>query len=187
MQSIARRTRMRAGLIERSPRSFADAYSFHNLERFALAQPSIVLELDRREHQRKGCETFEDVVPNWLANLAFGADVVEHVIGDLKGEAKRPAIGAERRSFGVVESAEQRSDLTAGRQQHRGLGLDALHVLIDACAVAKTDPLLAHLARADAHYGPSEDVDDFGHAGSRRVLIRLGKVEVANHDRRFIA
>ena len=57
MQSIARRTRMRAGLIERSPRSFADAYSLHNLERFALAQPSIVLELDRREHQRKGRET----------------------------------------------------------------------------------------------------------------------------------
>src|SRR5438132_5380333 len=175
--------RVVASLFERAPGSIAFADGVGNATRFLFVEPPAVFEPDGGKHQWKSRKAFRDVVTNWLADLALGSDVVKQVVGNLEREAELATVHAQRGALFVLESAEQRTDIAAGRHEQRGLCLDASHVLANVSAVPIPDRLLTYLARADAHHSPGEDGHDLRRVGSRRQLIGLGEVVVPDHDR----
>src|SRR5260370_20523244 len=86
-----------------------------------------------------------------------------------------------------LQAAEKRADITARRQQRRRLRLDARHVLIERRFVVMPDGLLTYLAGAYLHDCIGEDRHDLWRLRVGRRLIRLGEVEIADHDGRLIA
>ena len=122
-----------------------------------------------------------------LADLAFGADIVEHVVRDLKRKAKFTTVSAQRGSSFAVQATEQPTDIAARCDEQRCLRLDSAHVLANVGAVAVSDRLLAHLARADTHHGPREDRHDLRLGGDCGQLISLGEIEVPDDDCGLIA
>ncbi len=139
-----------------------------------------------RQHQGQRCKSIDDVVADRFADLVFGARVVEHVIHDLKREPQLAAVLTQCIAFPFPESTEQRPDVAARRQQDRGLGFDAPHVLVYIRLVPIADRLLADLAGTDRHHGACEGVDHLGHATRGGILVCLGEVKVADHDRRLV-
>src|SRR5437588_2101356 len=92
VQLLARFIRVIARLFQRLVRAVAPAHGLHYVPRFVLAEPAVVVDFDRREHQWKSRESFSNVVAGWLTHLVFRACVVEHIVSDLKCEPQLAAI-----------------------------------------------------------------------------------------------
>src|SRR5260370_7022337 len=86
-----------AGTCQRKFGPSATANRIDDAACLAFIEPPIVVDLDRRKHQRESRETFEDVVPDGLADLSRGARVVEDIVRDLKCKSQRAAVPSQSR------------------------------------------------------------------------------------------
>src|SRR5207302_5105582 len=73
-----------------------------------------------------------------------------------------------------------------GRQQRGGLALDPSEVLLHRGPVAIARLVLGQLAAADPHHRTGDDGHHGGLLGECRLLVGLGEVVVADHDRRLV-
>src|SRR5690242_17871189 len=85
--------------------------------RFHVTETPPILDMNFRKHQGKRRESIDDVMSDGLANLVFGARVVEHVVGDLECEPKLAAVITQCIALHRAEAAKQRTYLAAGGEQ----------------------------------------------------------------------
>src|SRR5690349_10692335 len=107
---------MLASHLDRARRRSAVANCLDESARFHLAESPAVVDIYLRKHQRQSCESVDDVVPDGLADLVFGARVVEDVVRDLKRQAELSAVRAQSAPLIEVQPTEQRADVAARGQ-----------------------------------------------------------------------
>ena len=73
------------------------------------------------EHDRQRDLAVAEVVAQALAEHHLARAVVEHVVGQLEGDAEVQAVVAQRRGLGRRPLGDQRADLGRGGEQRRGL------------------------------------------------------------------
>src|SRR5690606_37696817 len=98
----------------------------------------------------QGRLAFGEVVAQVLAQVAAVGGVVEHVVGDLEGQAQVQAVVVQALLLGGVGAGQQRAQAGGGGEQHRGLALDHPQVggLVDVGVVHVQQ--LQHFALGDA-------------------------------------
>ena len=88
--------------------------------------------LGHRLDQRQGQLTLAEIVAHVLADGGRGAGVIQKIIGNLKGDAQRVAIGVKRLHHIFGRACDNAAHL--GRRREQGSGLAAHHFQINVLA-----------------------------------------------------
>ncbi|KGX48738.1 hypothetical protein Y043_6406 [Burkholderia pseudomallei MSHR2138] len=114
---------------------------------------------------------------------------IEHVVHDLEGDTEVPAVLAERANLALRRAGQRRADLAREPEQHRGLAVRDLEIMIaqESDRFAAVDAALVDLAAAqretDVEHEPNERHVRLGVDVAREHADRLDELQIADENR----
>ena len=121
-----------------------------------------------------------EVVADALAHRRLVRRIIDHVVGQLEGDAEVPAIAFQRQLGVLARFGDDRRDAAGSREQCRRLGGDDVEIMV----LASLDPALRgqllDLALGDDGGGMAEDLQNLQAAVLDHQLERARKQEVAD-------